>query len=55
MRSETLGRKPSHAMIDVLVTALTVYFALSFGIMQTRNTPATIEHSAITVHNSLVS
>ena len=55
MHNKVLGRKPTNAMIDVLVTALTVYFALSFGIVQPRNSPASVEHSVISGHNSFVS
>ena len=48
MRSLSLAAKPLDMTIDILVTALTVYFAISLGLMQIKSAPAPLITSEAT-------
>lgn len=54
MNRFTLGRKRYNMSIDILVVALTAYFALSLGITQTRNISTPFENSELSIRKSVV-
>ena len=54
MRSDVSSRKPTADAIDLLVMALTLYVALSVGVMQFRSVRAPIEHSAVSISHPIL-